>query len=91
LDEPFTALDAEILVLAVSSGFAGMDLALIGAARLGAPFAEVVGLHTALMGGLGLGVLATIRLPVCCTRARSWYSRSARNWPDVAMRHRRHE
>jgi len=52
------ALRAEIVVMVVSSGFAGIGLILVGAARLGAPFAEVTALHTALMGGLGLGVLA---------------------------------
>lgn len=52
------ALRAEILALAGSSGFAGAGLLLVGAARLGAPFGEVPGLHMALMGGLGLGVLA---------------------------------
>ncbi len=52
------ALRAEILVLVASSAFAGTGLLLVGAARLGAPFAEVAGLHAALMGGLGTGVLA---------------------------------
>jgi uncharacterized protein involved in response to NO len=52
------ALRAEILILAASSGFAGAGLMLVGAARLGAPLAEVSGLHVAFMGGLGLGVLA---------------------------------
>lgn len=49
---------AEILVLAISSSLAGLGLILVGAARLGAPFSEIVGLHVAFMGGLGLGVLA---------------------------------
>lgn len=52
------AFRAEILALAGSSAFAGAGLILVGAARLGAPFAEVTGLHVAFMGGLGLGVLA---------------------------------
>ncbi|MCF8470567.1 MAG: NnrS family protein [Parvibaculum sp.] len=50
------ALRAEILMLAGSSALAGAGLMMAGAARLGAPFGEVTGLHVALMGGLGLGV-----------------------------------
>lgn len=56
------ALRAEILALAGSSGFAGAGLLLVGAARLGAPFGEVPGLHMAFMGGLGLGVLAVFSI-----------------------------
>lgn len=52
------ALRAEILVLSGSSALAGTGLLLNGAAKLGAPIPELVGLHVALMGGLGLGVLA---------------------------------
>jgi uncharacterized protein involved in response to NO len=52
------AFRAEILALAGSSLLAGAGLLLAGAARLGAPFAETPALHLALMGGLGLGVLA---------------------------------
>ncbi|MEM7191601.1 MAG: NnrS family protein [Pseudomonadota bacterium] len=50
------ALRAEIVMLAGSSAFAGAGLILAGAARLGAPWPEVTGLHVAFMGGLGLGV-----------------------------------
>lgn len=56
------AFRAEILALAGSSAFAGAGLILLGAARLGAPFAEAVGLHMALMGGLGIGVLAVFSI-----------------------------
>jgi uncharacterized protein involved in response to NO len=56
------ALRAEILVLAASSGFAGIGLMLVGAARLGAPFPEVPAMHMAFMGGLGLGVLAVFSI-----------------------------
>ncbi|ABV92242.1 NnrS family protein [Dinoroseobacter shibae DFL 12 = DSM 16493] len=49
---------AEILLLAGSSALAGLGLILAGAARLGAPWPEVTGLHIAFMGGLGLGVYA---------------------------------
>ncbi|WP_083444976.1 NnrS family protein [Pseudorhodobacter aquimaris] len=52
------ALRAEILMLAGSSLLAGIGLLMVGAARLEAPWSEVAGLHVALMGGLGLGVLA---------------------------------
>ena len=49
---------AEILMLAGSSALAGTGLMMAGASALGAPWAEVTGLHVALMGGLGLGVFA---------------------------------
>ncbi|MEM7530063.1 MAG: NnrS family protein [Pseudomonadota bacterium] len=52
------AFRAEILMLAGSSALAGLGLILIGTGRLGADLAEPVGLHVALMGGLGLGVYA---------------------------------
>ncbi|MFT0531319.1 NnrS family protein [Castellaniella hirudinis] len=51
---------AEIMVLMAASGFAGAGLILLGAARLGAPWGEVAPLHLALIGGLGLGVLAVL-------------------------------
>ncbi|MDW7554493.1 NnrS family protein (plasmid) [Azospirillum brasilense] len=53
---------AEILALAGSSLMAGAGLLLIGASRLGAGFAETPALHLALMGGLGLGVLAVFAI-----------------------------
>ncbi|MHA7061645.1 NnrS family protein [Azospirillum argentinense] len=53
---------AEILVLAGSSLMAGAGLLLVGASRLGAGFAETPALHLALMGGLGLGVLAVFAI-----------------------------
>jgi uncharacterized protein involved in response to NO len=56
------ALRTEIAVLAGSSLLAGAGLILVGLARLGAPFAEAAGLHVALMGGLGLGVLAVFSI-----------------------------
>ncbi|MEM9475744.1 MAG: NnrS family protein [Pseudomonadota bacterium] len=52
------AARAEILMLAGSSALAGIGLILVGAARLGAPWTEVTGLHMAFMGGLGLGIYA---------------------------------
>ncbi|HML42588.1 MAG TPA: NnrS family protein [Hyphomicrobium zavarzinii] len=53
---------AEILALAGSSAFAGIGLILIGATHLGAPIPELAGLHVALMGGLGLGVLTVFAI-----------------------------
>lgn len=55
-------LRAELLVLGGSSLFAGLGLVLVGAARLGAPFNEAPAWHLALMGGLGLGVLAVFTI-----------------------------
>ncbi|WBU53993.1 NnrS family protein [Paracoccus sp. SCSIO 75233] len=52
------AFRAEILILAGSSGLAGVGLMMVGAAKLGAPWPEVTGLHVTFMGGLGLGVYA---------------------------------
>ena len=53
---------AEILALAGSSGFAGLGLMLMGASRLGFEIPAYAGLHLALMGGLGLGVLAVFSI-----------------------------
>ncbi|MDQ2104329.1 NnrS family protein [Azospirillum isscasi] len=52
----------EILALAGSSLLAGAGMLLAGASRLGAPFPETPALHLALMGGLGLGVLAVLAM-----------------------------
>lgn len=56
------AARAEILALAGASALAGLGLLALGAARLGAPWAEAAPLHLALMGGLGLGVLAVLAI-----------------------------
>lgn len=56
------AARAEVLALAGSSLFAGAGLILVGAARLGAPFSETPAWHFALMGGLGLGVIAVFSI-----------------------------
>ncbi|ULB12419.1 NnrS family protein (plasmid) [Cereibacter azotoformans] len=53
---------AEILALSGSSALAGAGLIWIGAARLGLPLTEAGGAHLALMGGLGLGVLAVLSI-----------------------------
>ncbi|AMN47942.1 short-chain dehydrogenase [Steroidobacter denitrificans] len=52
------AVRAEILVLTGASLFAGGGLILLGLSSLGVPLASSLGLHMALMGGLGLGVMA---------------------------------
>lgn len=70
-------LRTEILVLAGSSLLAGAGLILIGLSGLGAPLAEASGLHVALMGGIGLGVLSVFSIagrlhtgqPLAFTRA----------------------
>lgn len=56
------ALRAEIMVLAGAAGFAGAGLLTLGAAGLGAPWGAAGPLHLALMGGLGLGVLAVLAI-----------------------------
>lgn len=56
------AARAEILALAGSSALTGAGLVAVGAARLGAPWDEAAPLHLALMGGLGLGVLAVLAI-----------------------------
>ncbi|MEM9903196.1 MAG: NnrS family protein, partial [Pseudomonadota bacterium] len=56
------ALRAEIMMLGGSSALAGLGLLLAGAARLGAPWGEIAGLHVAFMGGLGLGVYAVFSI-----------------------------
>ncbi len=53
---------AEMLGLFGSAALAGLGLLALGAARLGAPLPETTGLHVALMGGLGLGVLAVFSI-----------------------------
>lgn len=56
------AFRAEIMVLMGSAGFAGLGLLTLGAAGLGAPWDTAGPLHLALMGGLGLGVLAVLAI-----------------------------
>ncbi|MEM8663190.1 MAG: NnrS family protein [Pseudomonadota bacterium] len=56
------AFRAEILSLGGAAALAGAGLMMIGASRLGAPAAEVTGLHVAFMGGLGLGVYAVFSI-----------------------------
>jgi len=53
-----SALRAEMLMLAGAAAFAGAGLLMTGAARLGAPWPAVTGLHLAFMGGLGLATYA---------------------------------
>lgn len=56
------AVRTEILLLSGSAALAGLGLLVLGAARLGAPWGDVEGLHIAFMGGLGLGVLAVFSI-----------------------------
>lgn len=56
------AMRSEILALSAAGALAGVGLLMIGVARLGAALPEVAGLHVALMGGLGLGVLAVFSI-----------------------------
>jgi uncharacterized protein involved in response to NO len=56
------AFRTELMALAGSAAFAGAGLVLVGAARLGAPLAEVTALHVALMGGLGMGVMTVLSI-----------------------------
>jgi uncharacterized protein involved in response to NO len=51
-------LRAEILSIASASLLTGLGLMLVGMGRLGLPIMEATALHVAVMGGLGLGVLA---------------------------------
>lgn len=56
------AFRAEIMVLMAASGLAGAGLLTLGASGLGAPWGAAGPLHLALMGGLGLGVLAVLAI-----------------------------
>ena len=56
------AFRTELMALAGSAMLAGAGLILVGAARLGAPVAEVTALHLSLMGGLGMGVLTVLSI-----------------------------
>lgn len=60
IGRPF--LRAEILCLFSSGLLAGLGLLAVGASRLGAPIPLSTGLHVALLGGLGLAVLAVLSL-----------------------------
>lgn len=56
------AARVEILALAGASGLSGAGLLCLGASRLGAPWGEAAPLHLALMGGLGMAVLAVLAI-----------------------------
>lgn len=58
----WSVLRSEILMLGGASALAGAGLLLLGSSRLGAPWGQTAGLHLALMGGLGLGVLAVLSI-----------------------------
>lgn len=52
----------EVLALFASPAIAGLGLLLLGVSRLGGPLPEATGQHVALMGGLGLGVMAVFSI-----------------------------
>ncbi|MEZ5685309.1 MAG: NnrS family protein [Paracoccaceae bacterium] len=56
------ALRAELLGLMLPAALAGAGLIWLGAGALGAPLAPAGGWHLALMGGLGLAVLAVLSI-----------------------------
>lgn len=56
------AARTEMLALMGAAGFAGIGLLSLGAGRLGALWADAGPLHLALMGGLGIGVLAVLSI-----------------------------
>ncbi len=79
------AVRSEVLMLAGASALAGAGLMLTAAARMGAPWDPVSGLHVALMGGLGLAVYA-----VCCIAGRLHTGRRlglgrAERWGALAL------
>lgn len=53
---------AEILCLFLAAALAGAGLMIVGAARLGAPVMETTGWHVALLGGLGMSILAVLSI-----------------------------
>ncbi len=56
------AIQAEILVLTSSCGFAGAGLLLGGLSLIGLPLSFVGAVHLMMMGGLGIGVLAVLSI-----------------------------
>lgn len=56
------ALRAELLALMLPAALAGAGLIWLGAGALGAPLGAAGGWHLALMGGLGLAVLAVLSI-----------------------------
>ena len=53
---------AESLCLFFAAALAGAGLMIVGAARLGADVMETTGWHVALMGGLGMSILAVLSI-----------------------------
>ena len=56
------AFRMEILALMGASGLSGLGLLAFGASCVGAPWGEAAPLHLALMGGLGMAVLAVLAI-----------------------------
>ena len=53
---------AEILCLFLAAALAGAGLMIVGVARLGGPLMETTGWHIALLGGLGMSILAVLSI-----------------------------
>lgn len=53
---------AEIVVLWAAAAVSGIGLLLLGCSYLGADFPSVAGLHLALMGGAGIGIIAVFTI-----------------------------
>jgi uncharacterized protein involved in response to NO len=53
---------AEILCLFFAAALAGLGLLVVGSARLGGPLMESSGWHVALLGGLGMSILAVLSI-----------------------------
>lgn len=76
---------AEMLALAASPLLSGAGLLLAGAARLGAPWGETAALHLALMGGLGVGVLAVFAVAGLMHTGRDLPVPPAAGWALAAV------
>jgi uncharacterized protein involved in response to NO len=79
------ALRAEPLMLAGASALAGVGLMLTAAARMGAPWDPVSGLHVALMGGLGLAVYAVYCIAGRLHSGRTLGLTRAERWGALAL------
>jgi len=76
---------AEPLMLAGASALAGGGLMLTAAARMGAPWDPVSGLHVALMGGLGLAVYTVYCIAGRLHTGRALGLTRAERWGALAL------
>jgi len=79
------ALRAEIVMLAGAAALAGAGLMLTAAARMGARWDPVAGLHVALMGGLGLAVFAVYCIAGRLHTGRTLGLGRAERWGALAL------